>query len=486
MATLLLVAAGTPVVAQDYTLRVDARVQSVRFRGLTLDSIPAGNVLTAPQSGPQTPDGHAVRCAGGPYCYFFRPGPELHGIPATTTVSTTLWGFGVEGLSLRATGRMLADLGADDVWPGTEPSAQLIEGYFEYERPAVVARAGRQFVSSRLEHLGFDGGLFRGRWDRASLELTGYAGWGLGQAAAVPATSPALNPLDEWRPRDRQTVAGAEVAWFWRSTDVRAEYRREKDPEDHAFVSERAAFSFGTYALALRFTGGFDYNIAEGHLGSGDLNASLIRERFSVSAGARRYRPYFSLWTLWGAFSPVPYHAVSLSGQVRPYRWLRLHARGERYRYDDAEVTTALVPQLEDRGWRTRIGAMASARDQWFFDAQYGVERGPGASSRFTEASISYAPGDRYSIDLYGGTLARPLELRFYDARSRWIGGRAQWQIDPQRRVWADVAHVGDDRDRPDAGASSLSQTRMRAGVTLTFGTRADRAPLPPARRPAP
>jgi hypothetical protein len=87
------------------------------------------------------------------------------------------------------------------------------------------------------------------------------------------------------------------------------------------------------------------------------------------------------------------------------------------------------------------------------------------------------------AIDLYGGTMARPLELRFYDATSRWIGARAQWQFQPEHRIWADVAVVEDDRDRPDASASSLSQVRLRAGVSLTFGTGADRrAPLPPAR----
>jgi hypothetical protein len=100
--------------------------------------------------------------------------------------------------------------------------------------------------------------------------------------------------------------------------------------------------------------------------------------------------------------------------------------------------------------------------------------------------ALTYAPGDRYSLDLYGGTMARPLELRFYDATSRWVGGRAEWRITPQRRAWADVAFVDDQRERPDAGASSLSQLRARAGVSVAFGSGADRSPLPPARRSAP
>ena len=95
----------------------------------------------------------------------------------------------------------------------------------------------------------------------------GY-GEGLGQAAALSVQSPALNPLDEWRPRDRQIVAGAEASWLHRDIDVRAEYRREIDPEDNSFVSERTAFSFAARAAAFRAAGGLDYNMAEGIWGA--------------------------------------------------------------------------------------------------------------------------------------------------------------------------------------------------------------------------
>jgi hypothetical protein len=75
------------------------------------------------------------------------------------------------------------------------------------------------------------------------------------------------------------------------------------------------------------------------------------------------------------------------------------------------------------------------------------------------------------------------LELRYYDAASNWIGGRAEWQFMAQRRIWSDVALVSDDRTRPDASGSSLDQFRVRAGLSLSFGSGADRTPLPPARR---
>ena len=476
---------AAPAGAQSFRARVDARAQAVSFRGLVSDSIEAARLVTTPDGGLETPDGHAVRCGAGEYCYFFRPGPELQGVPVTTSASLILWGLGVRGLTLRATGRLLADFGPDDVWPGTEPPAQLLEGYLEYQRSSIVARAGRQLVTSRLEPMGFDGAWLKWRWDEASLELTGYGGWGLDRAAALPISSPALNPLDEWRPRDRQIVAGLETAWLYRALDVRAEYRREIDPKDHGVVSERAGLSFGApvWQLPVRATGGFDYNVAEARLGSADLRLTYTRPRLALSAGARRYRPYFSLWTLWSAFSPVPHNGVNASADVRATAWLSVHARGEAYRYEDAGVSTALVPQLEDRGWRTTTGVTATPDPHWTIDANVGLEHGPGASGRFGDATVGWVPNDRYSVDVYGGAVDRPLELRYYDATSRYVGGRTEASLGSQRRVWADVAWVADERDRPDASASSLSQFRLRTGLTLSFGTAADRMPLPPARR---
>jgi hypothetical protein len=468
--------------AQSYRARIDARGQSAWFRGLTADSILASEVVTGANGGFETPDGRGVRCGAGDYCYFFNTGPALRAFPVATSASVTMWGFGVEGLSFRASGRVVTDLGSDDVWPGTEPSAQLIEGLFEYQRSAITARVGRQLLSSRLEAIGFDGGWLKYRLNRASLELTGYGGWGLGEAAVVAPQSPVLNPLDEFRPRDRQIVAGAEAAWLYRDVDVRAEYRREIDPEDDYFVSERAALSMAANVRIIRLNAGLDYNIAEGRLGNADVTATYLRSRFSLAAGARRYRPYFSLWTLWGAFSPVPYNAMNVSAQIRPTKWLTMNGRGETYKYQDAEVSTALVPQLEDGGWRTRLGATANLRSRWTLDGSYGIEHGPGAAARSFDASVSFSPSGTIVLDAYAGALSRPLELRYYDATSRWIGGRAQWQRSDQLRLWSDVAIVSDDRDRPDANATSLSQVRARAGVSVTFGSGADRTPLPPAR----
>src|ERR1700675_1582044 len=172
MAALIALMGTAPVAAQDYRVRLDASAQTVSFRGLETDSIPVALAVPSANGGLETPDGHAVRCGAGGYCFFFQPSAVLRAVPVTTSASLVMWGLGVEGLSLHATGRLVGDLGRDKVWPGTVPSAQLIEGYLEYQRSVLIARAGRQLVTSRLEPVGFDGGLVRVRWDKASLDFT--------------------------------------------------------------------------------------------------------------------------------------------------------------------------------------------------------------------------------------------------------------------------------------------------------------------------
>ena len=227
----LLVLLAAPLAGQGYRVRVDTRWQTVSYRGVMLDSIPVADTVGTPNGGPESPDGYAVRCVpGAAYCTFFRPGPELRGGPVTATVDGTVWGLGVPGLSVRGAARVGLDLGTADVWPGTDPTVQLLEGYAEYAVPRATARLGRQAIASRLGWTGFDGAWLTLRDRRRGLELQGYGGWGLARGVALPVTSPALNPLDDFQPARRQLVFGAGGGWSTAGADVRVDYQREVDP----------------------------------------------------------------------------------------------------------------------------------------------------------------------------------------------------------------------------------------------------------------
>ena len=269
---------------------------------------------------------------------------------------------------------------------------------------------------------------------------------------------------------------------------------------------ETSSRSSTALALEVRPTRGWsvaagaDYDLANTWFGNADAMVRYTTPRITVTGGLRQYRPYFDLWTLWGVFSPVPYHAADGAVFVRPIRSLELRARGERYSYSDTETETPLV-DVDNDGWRLGFGATYSLGQTWRFDAGYREEYGPGASSHGFDANVTWLPTTVLSINAYGSTLDRPLEFRFNDASVDVLGVDAEWSAGSQLRLAVGGARYWETRDRPDAAAFDWSQTRLHARVTLLFrsesdvsGCRPRCAPIlergagedPVARRPGP
>jgi hypothetical protein len=473
--------------AQGYRLRLDSRVQRVTYRGLTMDSIPVDEVVTGPTGGPRTPDDFAVRCpAGRAHCFFFRAGPELTGGPMVTTADLTLWGVGVRGLSIRVNGRLGLDLDGDETWPGTDPAMQLIEAYAEYAHRQFTVRGGRQLLVHRLGITGFDGGRGIVRLGRSGLEVDGYAGLGLARATALTPTSPVLDPLDEFQPQSRQIVAGAAVGYHGRTWDARVDYQREVDRDTRNFVSERAAIALDFRPIPRwSLTAGLDYDLANTWVGNADAAVKYTAPWITVTGGLRQYRPHFDLWTIWGAFSPVPYHAAEAAAFVRPIRSLELRGRLERYTYSNTETETPLV-DVDDDGWRLGAGASYDLGRSWHFDAGYREEYGPGASSHGFDGLVTWLPTTILSITGYGSTLDRPLEFRFNEASVDVLGVEAEWRPADQLRLAIGGARYWESRDRPDAAAFDWDQTRLHARVTLLLRSDTDGFRLPPALRTRP
>jgi hypothetical protein len=468
--------------AQGYRLRLDSRMQGVSWRGIERDSIPRAEALPGDNGGFLTPDGYRATCEED-WCHFLRAGAALRGVPWVTVADLTAWGFGVTGLRLRLNARHATDLGDVAQWPGTEPDLQLIEGYLEYNRLQFALQAGRQFLTSRLGGYGLDG--IRASWRPTShgLEVAAYGGWGLARGSLLPVTSPEVNPLDDFQPRDRQLAVGAEAGWTRGWADVRLEYRREVDPAVDYFVSERAAASVALRPLSrLSLTTGAVYDLAMGNWGSADATITYMAPIATLSGGARRYMPYFDLWTIWGAFSPVAFHAWHGAITTRPVHGVTVHARGERYQFDETETASGLV-QVEDRGWRVEGGATWEPRAGWSVAVGHQAEFGPGASSLGYDARVTWRPSERFTAAAHAATLRRPLELRFSDATLAVYGGDIDWRPSPHWRLGIGIARVEEQRDRPDAAALDWNQWRLSARITVLRGTDVDRPVLPRARR---
>ena len=483
---LALVLAG-PVSAQGYRVRLDTRVHSVDFRGVQLDSVLRSATVPDSIGGLYTPDGYAVHCEpGDTYCTFFREGPRHESAPLVATADASAWGFGVRGLSAHATARVGYDLSSDGAWPGMEPAFQLITGYMEYAGERLTARAGRQVLASRLGTTGFDGGAVTWRMPKQRIDLTGYLGWGLARGVALPVTSPALNPLDDFQPQQRQIIAGLEGAWIGRIGDARLVYQREVDPHFDKFVSERVAISGSARPMAgLTVSGGADYDIAAGWWGSADLSVMYATRNITGTLEARRYRPHFDLWTIWGAFSPVPYKSLRGTVTGRPWRRLQLHARGEVYRFDPADASTPLV-EYETDGWRGELGATVDAGRGWTIDGGITREFGPGAASTGSGGSVTYAPTRAMRVSAYASWLERPLEFRFSESVLKMAGFDGGIDLNERVRLTAGAMRYSENRNRPDAAAFDWTQWRITAGMVVLFARGADLENLPPAIRRMP
>ena len=118
------------------------------------------------------------------------------------------------------------------------------------------------------------------------------------------------------------------------------------------------------------------------------------------------------------------------SADVRATSRLTLHGRGELYRFQQSGANTALVPELENSGWRASGGATAvlnptvdASTPTWASSMAQARPRGS------PTPLVRWSPNAKYAFDVHGGALDRPLELRYYDASSLWIGARGERQF---------------------------------------------------------
>ncbi|GBD31824.1 hypothetical protein HRbin33_00784 [bacterium HR33] len=479
----LAIAVAHPLFGQQFRVELDSRFQSVAYRGWQADSILAAQAVTSAYGGPATPDGFALRCfPGAQYCYYFRPGKPLRAHPWTTSARGSVWGLGVGGLSFHAASLAAFDPGSGESWPGSTPALRLVEGYARLAAGNWDFRAGRQYVASRFGLRGLDGIRAGLEVSRLGLELTGYGGWILARGSSLPVLSPALNPLNEFRPRRRQLLGGIQLGLRQGALVLRGTYEREFDPGPRYLAGERVGLDlWAALPGDFRFSFGADYDLGMGWWGSAEARLSFAPEDWLIAdLGARRYRPYFELWSVWPAFTPVPYNALSGNLSVSLGRFISVRAGGEVYRYAPTGAASPLLVETSDRGWRGSLGA--GYRDRRLAaSANYFLELGPGAGAGGVEGKVSYHSGSDFTLSLYGSYLRRPLELRFNESALGILEAAVEYRPSDRVELGLELGRYAEDRDRPDAAAVSWDQLRLATRVTIVLRGGARGSGLPAA-----
>ncbi|MDH4043780.1 MAG: hypothetical protein OEY20_04705 [Gemmatimonadota bacterium] len=482
--------------AQGYRVELDARVQGVSYRGWQLDSIPIDQVQV--QNGLlYTPGGIGVTClAGQAYCIFYRPGDKVQAYPFAATVDFALWNFGVRGLRFEGSGRLAVDGKAGPTtslstqesmgaWPGTKPPAQLIEAYLAYDGPWYALRGGRVANVSRFGYTAFDGAQVRFHEPKERIGVSARYGWALARGALVPWTDASLDPLDEYRPSTRDMLLGFDLDWNLPWLTGRVLYEREWASEN-SVTTVASELLGGDVALrphrSVHLSGGLEYDMALGSVGNADgaITGMLPKGFGSVTLGARRYRPRFPLWSIWTAFSPVPYNAFYGQAAVHVLAKLDVRGRVEKYGYDETEAASALMT-VETDGWRYGLGATYRHSPQLNATVDYQAGLGVGAQAQTVDLGVNWRARDMLNLRISGAYVERALEFR-YSNNTLWrFGLDADAKVRPGLRAFGGAWYLAEQRDRPDAAAFDWNQVRFHIGLRFGFGSAADRPTLPPS-----
>ncbi len=417
--TILVLLAAFPAATSAQGVRGELRITaaSVDYRGVVRDTFPESEV---PGDGitRRLPDGSIVVCVPGQNCYRYRAGSMITATPVTQDLALTAWP-GWRGVSART--ELRSRLGSNAFWPRSDQKFEVLALSLDFDRNAYRVRVGRQDHLGGLGAIHFDGGslLWKGL---PGVRLEAFAGRSLGRGLFSPYSSSLLEETDALPPDRGAVLIGVEGrARPHRTLSASLVYQRELRTDRAGLYSERAG-------VDARWTPGPASVDLSGDLdvATGDWNEMKLRvgrsvtRAIDVAAEARRYRPFFELWTIWGAFTPVGYDEGRVTGWFRPGGAITLEA-GAAYRdYEDTATGAALAP-IEGDAFRYHAGA-AWSDGPWTASVMARVDRGFAAYRGNVDVALGRRLGPRTSLSVNGFGTEQFTEFRFGEGVTHGVG----------------------------------------------------------------
>lgn len=419
--------------AQEFRGSASTTVRYIELRPLAVDTVDRSRV-TETTDGNLEFEGRPVTCDAGGVCTFRHSPSTESAVTAYTDLRLTTWAFGVEGLSAEAHLRAREELGEDFVWPRGEDPLDLVTGYLQYNRDELRLRLGRQRSRSGLGFDSYDGlsVLYEPeRWIRAEV----FGGRSLARGLHEPRHEALRGVEDFLLDRNAWLLGGSVDLTPTPGTDLTARYQREIWSNRAALVSERASLDLRTDLLRpLTIEGAVDYDFALGRFGKSHLTLSLplAERRVRLEATARRYLPYFELWTIWGLFDPAAYHEGRLRVAWSPSSDFTAWGEGGYRSYEDTNTSPLLGP-LEDDAIRAAVGGRWSASPSVRLEGTYRLERGAGAFLSSGEASVDWQATGRLRLSVQGMAAQQIEEFRLGEGMV--AGGGVSGSYEPGGRV---------------------------------------------------
>jgi hypothetical protein len=474
-AAILILLGSSAALAQGVRITGVTSMQAVDLRPLVEDSVPVG--LTT-GSGPYRvlDDGRLVRCVEGEaVCRFRSSGSREMVAPVVQDLRAVAWGFG-EGISFQAHVRARGSVaGGDSLWPRAADAFDAIEAWMEVDRGPFIARLGRQWAVGGLGVYNFDGASLQFRYGRARLEA--FGGRSLIAGLNEPIAGSQLGALDDLPPDEHGWLVGlsARAPLSTRGV-VGATWQRVIRGDRAALYSDRVAVD-GVWRLSgVSADASLAWDVSGQEVNDARLRlARVLRAGMSASVEARRIRPFFEAWTIWGAFSPVAFDELrgaidwrNVSGS------LALDVRGARRRYDETNAGLESTPLKRD-GWRAGVGGEWSPAERWLVFADYDVDIGFGASRSDVAAGARWMPDEARWVGVSASGLQHIYEFRIGTGRVTGLRVDAGTRITSRLRLLADAAlyshHLSNGAMSPD-----WSQRRASLRLEWTAGSDAGRA----------
>ncbi len=469
---LLLVAwaAVRPARAQDVRVTGTTTVNFVQLRSLQMDSVLAANT-TGDGVVRLAPDGRSVQCvAPSAWCYFYGNGSPVASAPALQDLQVSAWGLG-RGIRFYADFRGRAVVGGSNtLWPQADDHFDALEVYLEFARPKVVVRAGRQWDVGGLSFNNYDGASVLVRpWTAFSVEA--YGGWTLQTGLNEPVTSGALAAVEPYAPDSRGLLFGVRAqARPAPPVLLSAVYERSTPESRSGLYSERMATDGMFRAGRLSMDWAAQVDLASAQLN--ELRGQLLytpNQRMTVRAFARRHRPYFDLWTIWGAFGAVGFVEGGAGASWRSADGaLSVDGQASRRHYLNTGAEVDFAP-LRANGWSLSGSGSMRLAPQWTVDAQYGLDLGFGAAKSQAGMQLRRALANGNSIALSGAAFQTADELRVSSGTVMGLGLSGVWRLSERSTVTGmvfDYQHAG---RVPDSGPN-WSQLRATLTCRWTVG----------------
>ncbi|HEU4585564.1 MAG TPA: hypothetical protein VFR95_07425 [Gemmatimonadaceae bacterium] len=458
---------AAPLYAQGVRISGTTTVDYVDVQPLVLDSVLASSTS---DSGllRRTADGIIVECVGAdPYCRYYRSATRVSTGPVLQDLELSGWGLGT-GISIYAQGRVRTSIGnASEIWPFAGDHFDLLAAYAELQRTRWRVRLGRQWYASPLGYYAYDGGSVRASpLPGLSGEL--YGGWGLAQGWIGTRTSSAISAVEDLPPDDRGYILGAAIQY--RPTlrgGVSVQYQREIRTDRAALYSERMAAAADLLLGGTRIDARAVYDIATGDFNDARLRAQRsLGRRWIVSGEVRHYLPFFELWTIWGAFSPVGYNEGLLTATWSTSdERIRIDGSASYRRYAETNAGLGFLP-LRNDGWT--VGAQGSWRvaPAWTALGGYHIGVGYGASRSDFDAGVRWQRRERVWLGVNGSAFQTIEEFSVGEGRVLGLAVDGGVRLSADTRVAADIALY----HHTQRGAPQLANwNQRRASIRLQW-----------------